>query len=1159
MHRGRLAPGIVGLSALILLGGFIWGMEAAGQVSAAEPASWAGDGDGAIAVATEGFSDIAEAGGHRLNVETLAELGILDGTECDPQKFCPNEPIQRWVMAVWLVRAVDEADPSGRETTRFVDVDAGEWWMPFVERLADLGITKGCALEPARFCPTEPVTREQMASFLVRAFGLAPQAGNKFADVGPGNGQLGDINSLAAAGITAGCALEPARFCPGQDTTRAEMATFLARALGIARKPPPPPEPVLTGDFITVAAGGSHTCAVRASGEVVCWGQNHRGQADPPDGEFTAIAGGVEHSCAVRSDGTITCWGANSYGQTNSPRGRFTSVAAGWAHSCGLRTDGAVLCWGSNWNGETNPPAGQFNAIASSNQHSCGIKTDGAVLCWGSNDSGQTDAPADRFISIAAGSQHSCGVRTNGSVTCWGTGGATASPTTRFVTVTAGTFHSCGRQADLTVTCWGDNSQGQAHPPKGAFLSVSAGELHTCGLRSNQTVTCWGHYEGLHPEPPGQPALSIAAGPRAGCAILTDNTLACWALTESGVANPPVGQYLAVAAGASHFCATRSDHTIGCWGGNWAGQAKPPAGTFDAVAAGGWHSCALKADQTAVCWGGNENGQADPPADGFTALAAGEVHSCGIRTDATVVCWGSNYVDQRDSPQGTFISISAGDNHSCGIRTDQTVACWGYNGANQADPPQGAFTAVSAGREHSCGIRTDGTITCWGLGQDGRNNLPEGRFKAVSAGELSSCGLRTDGTVICWDRVRSLPAPEEADGFIPSDVVADPKACRPQGLTDDTTAGFPLPHWAVRAIGPIRVAVLFVDFSDAPATHSTRQEADSNLSWMKDYLEKTSYGKLKIEFTPFHRWLRAENNSDHYRHNGVFGPAVVREAVRLADPEFDFTGHDVLMTVLPSTRFTGGTALGTAQTEEGTLSTFRINAIGIGDVGVPSWGLVASHELVHNMGLLDLYPYDTTHSHNPPDPPPGKRWIGAEIGLMEVEISFLAARNDPILKDAYFVLAEEMFAWSRWQLGWLEANQIYCLTDPKPEATITLNPVANPRNGLAMVAIPVSQTDVIVIESRRTIGYDTGRRVTYYDGSHIDFSPLAREGILVYTVDTTLGSGQLPIKFVGDPGTGYLNRHPILTEGESITVHGYTITVQSTTRHTDTITITGAK
>ena len=58
---------------------------------------------------------------------------------------------------------------------------------------------------------------------------------------------------------------------------------------------------------------------------------------------------------------------------------------------------------------------------------------------------------------------------------------------------------------------------------------------------------------------------------------------------------------------------------------------------------------------------------------------------------------------------------------------------------------------------------------------------------------------------------------------------------------------------------------------------------------------------------------------------------------------------------------------------------------------------------------------------------------------------------------------------------------------------------------------------------------------------------LATEGVLVYIVDTALGTGELPVKVATDPGNGIVDHNPILTNGQSVTTHGYTITVQSST------------
>lgn len=107
-----------------------------------------------------------------------------------------------------------------------------------VERLAELGVTTGCAVDPARFCPGASVTCAQMATFLTRAFGLGPASAAGFVDV-EGNSHESNVNALAAANITRGCATEPARYCPGAPVTRGQMATFLARALDLVPRPAP--------------------------------------------------------------------------------------------------------------------------------------------------------------------------------------------------------------------------------------------------------------------------------------------------------------------------------------------------------------------------------------------------------------------------------------------------------------------------------------------------------------------------------------------------------------------------------------------------------------------------------------------------------------------------------------------------------------------------------------------------------------------------------------------------------------------------------------------------------------------------------------------------------------------------------------------------------
>ncbi len=184
----------------------------------------------AAATEEEGFfTDSAEAGGLQAAVDTLAEWGYFEDTECDTDMFCPWDPVDRWVMAVWLVRAFGYK-PYNTDTSRFADVSADEWWSPYAERIARLEITIGCKTDPPSYCPDRAVTRGEMATFLVRTLKIeeAPSAG--FVDTG-GDTHEAAIDALAAAGITAGCSTDPLKYCPDRPVARAEMATFLHRAI----------------------------------------------------------------------------------------------------------------------------------------------------------------------------------------------------------------------------------------------------------------------------------------------------------------------------------------------------------------------------------------------------------------------------------------------------------------------------------------------------------------------------------------------------------------------------------------------------------------------------------------------------------------------------------------------------------------------------------------------------------------------------------------------------------------------------------------------------------------------------------------------------------------------------------------------------------------
>ena len=117
---------------------------------------------------TGGFSDVPDGTYYSEPVAALAGLGVPTGCEefggFDDSSFCPQQPIDRKTMAVWAVRVLDGADPP-RGLSRFPDVNEQlpAFWPPFIERMAELGITKGCG-DGTNFCPNRSMTRAEMAA-----------------------------------------------------------------------------------------------------------------------------------------------------------------------------------------------------------------------------------------------------------------------------------------------------------------------------------------------------------------------------------------------------------------------------------------------------------------------------------------------------------------------------------------------------------------------------------------------------------------------------------------------------------------------------------------------------------------------------------------------------------------------------------------------------------------------------------------------------------------------------------------------------------------------------------------------------------------------------------------------------------------------------------
>jgi hypothetical protein len=136
----------------------------------------------------------------------------------------------------------------------FRDVSPTSVHGPAIARLAELGVTRGCG--EGRYCPSGLVTRAQMASFLQRALGLPLGPEDGFRDVAPGSPHAGAIGALAAAGITVGCTDDGRSYCPNEHIPRDQMASLLQRAFALPLGP--------DDTFLDVPPGSTHAASIGA-------------------------------------------------------------------------------------------------------------------------------------------------------------------------------------------------------------------------------------------------------------------------------------------------------------------------------------------------------------------------------------------------------------------------------------------------------------------------------------------------------------------------------------------------------------------------------------------------------------------------------------------------------------------------------------------------------------------------------------------------------------------------------------------------------------------------------------------------------------------------------------------------------------------------------
>ena len=334
-----------------------------------------------------------------------------------------------------------------------------------------------------------------------------------------------------------------------------------------------------------MSAGGDHTCGIRTSGRLYCWGSDQYGQLgngipnqneDTPfevagnHTDWTAVTTGLAHTCALRSTGRLYCWGVDQYGQlgNRTPNAQedvpvevaggatnWAAVNAGDLHTCARKTTGRLYCWGNDTYGQLGnrtPNASRsapvevslglttWTGFDAGSWHTCARRRSGRLYCWGLDDNGQlgNGAPnasrsvpvevgggATTWTTVATGYAHTCAGRANGRLYCWGSdsdgqlgNGApnagrpapvlVAGGATNWATVSAGGLHTCARKTIGRLYCWGRDLNGQlgnGAPNAGrpapvdvnggatGWTQVTAGYSHSCARRATGRLYCWGN------------------------------------------------------------------------------------------------------------------------------------------------------------------------------------------------------------------------------------------------------------------------------------------------------------------------------------------------------------------------------------------------------------------------------------------------------------------------------------------------------------------------------------------------------------------------------------------------------------------------------------------------------------------------------------------
>lgn len=314
-----------------------------------------------------------------------------------------------------------------------------------------------------------------------------------------------------------------------------------------------------------------------------------------------------------------------------------------------------------------------------------------------------------------------------------------------------------------------------------------------------------------------------------------------------------------------------------------------------------------------------------------------------------------------------------------------------------------------------------------------------------------------------------------------------------------------------------------VDFPDLQGKASPKEDLSKVTEFLQKYWTSQSTNKTQLEMRIPNSYIRMPKNVVDYKMNVDFFSGnwkaddafnYVRDVVRIADSQINFTDVDVMVIAVPKevTRSQIGAFIAESsesrfpnqgfQTDEKRIMNTLVMA---GPSSSESGELLNwAHELGHNFGLSDLRTVSNVANQD-----------SSPLGIYDLMNS---------------AIAPELLAWNRFILGILHDDQVRCVT--AGATTHLLRPVEMDTKDNKMVVIPIEKYKAIAIESRRAMGFDA------------NLGKLS-EGVLVYEIDTTIPYGTSPITIVPKSGSKDFpwRRDSALQLNDSITVSGWKIEV----------------